>query len=66
MMADEDYDKDVNERVKGRKRVANKSLWKKTRNKSKKYTRDEKVAEVDCTHKHLQQSSGDGSKPREV
>jgi len=65
-MADEDYDKDVNERVKGRKRVANKSLWKKTRNKSKKYMPEGKFPAIDSTHKHLRQSSGDGSKPREV
>jgi len=65
-MADEDYDKVVNESVRGRKRVANTSLWKKNRNKSKKYMPDGKIHEVSCIHKHLRQSTGDGSKPREV
>ena len=56
-MADEDYDKSVHESVRGRKRVRNKSLWQKIRNKSKKYMPDGKIPRIDCTHKYLRQST---------
>ena len=66
MAAGEDYSESVHESVRGRKRIRNRKLWQKLRNKSKKYMSDGKTLRNYCTHKHLRQSTADGSRPREV